>query len=83
MSNGKGDTPRPISIDRQTYEDNWKRIFEKKENTCEYSGLLNTASYSEEELTQLPQEISDKIAELYEKAEQLSISIKENNNAHE
>ena len=25
--NGKGSSPRPISVDRQTYEDNWERVF--------------------------------------------------------
>lgn len=28
--NGKGDKPRPFSVDRDTYEDNWDRIFKKK-----------------------------------------------------
>jgi hypothetical protein len=26
---GKGSTPRPYSVDRKTYEDNWNRIFKK------------------------------------------------------
>lgn len=30
MSNGKGDTPRPISVDNQTYENNWERTFGTK-----------------------------------------------------
>lgn len=29
MSNGKGDKPRPIEVDRKTYEDNWDKIFNK------------------------------------------------------
>lgn len=27
--NGKGDTPRPFSVDRETFESNWDRIFSK------------------------------------------------------
>jgi len=42
--NGKGDTPRPLSVDHTTYANNWDRIFN---NNCEYSGLPNTASYDE------------------------------------
>ncbi len=26
---GKGSKPRPIEIDRKTYDDNWDRIFKK------------------------------------------------------
>lgn len=44
MSNGKGDSQRPLSVDQKTFASNWDRIFN---NTCEYSGLINTASYEE------------------------------------
>lgn len=27
---GKGDKPRPFSVDRQVYESNWDQIFQKK-----------------------------------------------------
>ena len=27
---GKGSKPRPFSVDRKTFEDNWDRIFNKK-----------------------------------------------------
>lgn len=27
MSAGKGDTRRPVQVDRRTYEDNWARTF--------------------------------------------------------
>ena len=27
MSNGKGDTPRPISVSSRQFEDNWERTF--------------------------------------------------------
>ena len=26
---GKGSAPRPFSVDQQTFEDNWNRIFNK------------------------------------------------------
>lgn len=29
---GKGSRPRPYSVDRKTFENNWERIFGKKEN---------------------------------------------------
>ncbi len=28
--NGKGDKPRPILVDRKTFDKNWDRIFNKK-----------------------------------------------------
>ena len=28
----KGSKPRPIEVDRKTYEDNWDRIFNKDKN---------------------------------------------------
>ena len=31
MSNGKGDTPRPLSVDSKTFEDNWERVFGSKQ----------------------------------------------------
>ena len=27
---GKGSNPRPFSVDRKTFDDNWDRIFNKK-----------------------------------------------------
>lgn len=27
MSNGKGDTPRPLSVDTRTFENNWEQTF--------------------------------------------------------
>lgn len=47
MSNGKGDTPRPLSVDIKTYKNNWERIFNSKDDTCEYSGLPSTQSYND------------------------------------
>lgn len=31
--NGKGDTPRPLSVDEQTFADNWQRTFGPKPET--------------------------------------------------
>ncbi len=45
--NGKGDTPRPFSVPQETYKSNYERIFGKKEDTCEYSGLPSTQSYDD------------------------------------
>lgn len=47
MTAGKGDTPRPFSVDIKTYKNNWDNIFGKKDDTCEYSGLPSTQSYSD------------------------------------
>lgn len=49
--NGKGDTPRPLSVPTEVYNSNWERIFgnKKKDEMCEYSGLPATQSYSEPE----------------------------------
>jgi hypothetical protein len=74
--NGKGDTPRPIVVDRKTYENNWERIFGRKGTEEEIDTVV-------EMVNEIPQEIQDKIADIYKQAEELSISIKENNNAHE
>lgn len=42
-TNGKGSKPRPLSVDQQTFADNWDRVF--NDTLCEYSGLPNTSSY--------------------------------------
>ena len=56
--NGKGDTPRPISVSTEQFQSNWERTFGKKEKMCEYSGLPNTSSYTtSDDLTQLSQDI--------------------------
>jgi len=52
MSNqaGKGDSPRPYSVDRETFSDNWEKIFSQQElNTCAYSGLPNVKLYDEQQ----------------------------------
>ena len=43
--NGKGDVPRPLSVDQQVFINNWDRIFNKPSTICEYSGLPNTEAY--------------------------------------
>jgi len=35
MSNGKGDTPRPISVNAKQFEDNWERTFGSKKKKME------------------------------------------------
>jgi hypothetical protein len=44
---GKGDRPRPYSIDHETYENNWERTFGKNRGkTCMYSGLPHPDTYN-------------------------------------
>jgi hypothetical protein len=31
MSNGKGDSPRPLSVDSETFANNWERIFKTEQ----------------------------------------------------
>jgi hypothetical protein len=31
-NNGKGDTPRPFSVDQETFSNNWDRIFKKSQD---------------------------------------------------
>jgi hypothetical protein len=65
--NGKGDTPRPFSVDQETYKSNYDRIFGKKDDMCEYSGLPSASSY----VTVLPDDIQQKIDAVTERLEQL------------
>ena len=44
---GKGSTPRPKSVDTDTYQSNWDRIFGKREDNTgtdknEYQDILST-----------------------------------------
>lgn len=41
MANGKGDTPRPLSVPREEYESAWARTFgaEKPEHVCGAQGF--------------------------------------------
>lgn len=44
--NGKGDKPRPLSVDQKTFDSNWDKIFNKNvsipanmwEHNCKYNG---------------------------------------------
>jgi hypothetical protein len=49
--NGKGDKQRPLSIDKETFDNNWDSIFnKKKEDTeCHYSGLPSVNAYEKKE----------------------------------
>lgn len=54
MSNGKGDTPRPLSVSQETFANNWDKVFGNQD--CEYSGLPSVSSYGlDEEYTKLLQ----------------------------
>lgn len=48
--NGKGSSPRPFSVDRKTFENNWDEIFNKKEEIPwdNYSDLPSVEHYKEE-----------------------------------
>ena len=37
---GKGSKPRPLSVDKETFDNNWDAIFNKKEE--DYQDLLST-----------------------------------------
>lgn len=45
---GKGSVPRPFSVDRDTFEDNWDKIFKKKMPWDNYSDLPAPAAYEEQ-----------------------------------
>ena len=48
--NGKGDTPRPLSIDQETFSQNWDRIFGKKTQESvpeEYTKMLASGMFFE------------------------------------
>lgn len=48
--NGKGDKRRPPSVDKDTFDDNWDKIFNNKktsgmwDHNCKYNGLHSTMS---------------------------------------
>lgn len=45
--NGKGDKPRPFSVDQETFGNNWDRIFKKEtkpemwEHLCKHDGPMS------------------------------------------
>ncbi len=74
--NGKGDTPRPLSVTQETYKSNYERIFGKKEDICEYSGLPSTESYDRATVTrEIPPEIQEKLDEITHKIEEYESTI--------
>lgn len=57
--NGKGDTPRPMSVKKQQFDDNWDRIFNKKvaDELTELSqeiGLYDAPKRSEDNQGEFP-----------------------------
>ena len=44
---GKGSAPRPFSVGRDTFEDNWDKIFGNKIPWDNYSDLPSPAAYDE------------------------------------
>lgn len=56
MSNGKGDAPRPFSVDGTTFASNWERIFGNKQEVCEYSHLPAVTNYEVDQLPHISQE---------------------------
>lgn len=49
MSSGKGDTPRPLSVDQETFSNNWDRVFgtPKEDAPEEYTNLLISGMFWE------------------------------------
>jgi hypothetical protein len=50
MSNGKGDTPRPFSVDQETFNNNWDRIFNNSNEDIpdiEYTAALRSGLFWE------------------------------------
>jgi hypothetical protein len=44
---GKGSKPRPFSVDQETFNDNWDRIF-KKQSWDNYSDLPSPDAYKDD-----------------------------------
>ena len=63
--NGKGDAPRPLSVDVPTYHTNWDRIFGTTQSTCEYSGLANTATYENKKGSKIQDTYNIRINDVY------------------
>ena len=39
--NGKGSKPRPFSVDQKTFDDNWDKVFRKKEQPVKLSTFFS------------------------------------------
>ncbi len=48
---GKGSKPRPLSVSRKTFEDNWDRIFSKRKNNKTKSSRSSTSSTTQSRLS--------------------------------
>lgn len=66
-STGKGDTPRPLSVNTEIFKSNWEQTFGNADDMCEYSGLPSTSSYA----APLPDGIQNKIDMITDRLEQL------------
>jgi len=52
---GKGSTPRPYSVDSNTFESNWDTIFKQKPHEGQFDGnVTDTSSTSKNEEGKLP-----------------------------
>lgn len=52
---GKGSSPRPFSVDQETFESNWEKAFGKKDKTiklecgeCSWQGTIDEALLDED-----------------------------------
>jgi hypothetical protein len=45
--NGKGDTPRPLSVDYTKYANNWERTFARREPSPDYVNALASGMFFE------------------------------------
>lgn len=55
--NGKGDSPRPLSVKKQQFDDNWDRIFSKVDELTAFSqeiGLYDAPKRSEDNQGEFP-----------------------------
>jgi hypothetical protein len=56
---GKGSRPRPLSVDRKTYESNWDRIFNKNRTNQSMKEEYNQREKTFDQLDNLAQQIGD------------------------
>jgi len=45
--NGKGDSPRPLSVNKKQFDDNWNRIFNKADELTAFSQEIGLYDASE------------------------------------
>jgi hypothetical protein len=79
--NGKGDTPRPLSVDMETYTNNWERIFGRKDG-CEYSGLPSVGAYEPPTVDEIKADLDNLERKIKEQLiRELQEDMSESNNA--